>query len=249
VTARLASEWLKLRTTRGWYGYLAVVVLFSAIATAGTIGSAEASDRGRLDFQLDLIEVVGVAGLLALLLGITVVTNEFRHGTITPTFLTTPVREHVLAAKALASALAAALFFLVSIAVVAAVGLPWLAALDVGLHVGDGDLWARAAKTLLGAVLWALMGVAVGALVQAQVAALVGTLLWVFVGETLLWGLLGWLDLDGAIRYLPFQALDAADGAGGEDLLPYWAGVAVSLGWIVLLGGLGVVRTHRRDIS
>jgi hypothetical protein len=49
--------------------------------------------------------------------------------------------------------------------------------------------------------------------------------------------------------YLPFQALDAADGTGGDDLLSYWPGVAVSLGWIAGLGALGLARTLRRDIT
>jgi hypothetical protein len=85
--------------------------------------------------------------------------------------------------------------------------------------------------------------------VHSQVASLVGTLLWVFLGEALLVGLFGLLDIDGAIAYLPFQALDAADGTGGEDLLSYWPGVAVSLAWIALVGALGVARTRRRDIT
>jgi ABC-2 type transport system permease protein len=93
------------------------------------------------------------------------------------------------------------------------------------------------------------MGVAIGSAVHSQVAALVGTLVWIFVGETLVWGLLGLVDLDGVAGYLPFRALDAADGTGGEDLLGYWPGVGVSLGWIALIGAAGLVRTSRRDIT
>jgi len=62
-------------------------------------------------------------------------------------------------------------------------------------------------------------------------------------------GLAGLLDMDGAVPYLPFRALDAADGTGGEDLLSYWPAVAVSLGWVALLGAAGVWRTRRRDIT
>jgi ABC-2 type transport system permease protein len=98
-------------------------------------------------------------------------------------------------------------------------------------------------------VLWALLGVAIGSVVQNQVAALVGTLIWLFLGETLLIGVFGLLDIDGAASYLPFQALDAVDGTGGEDLLDYWPAVAVSLGWVALLGAAGTERTRRRDIT
>ncbi|MBA2297587.1 MAG: hypothetical protein H0W14_06065 [Actinobacteria bacterium] len=76
-----------------------------------------------------------------------------------------------------------------------------------------------------------------------------GALVWIFLGETLLIGLVGLLDIDGAAAYLPFQALDAADGTGGGDLLSYWAGVAVALGWVALLGAVGTERTRRRDIT
>jgi hypothetical protein len=85
--------------------------------------------------------------------------------------------------------------------------------------------------------------------VHRQVAALVGTLLWIFLAETLLVGVLGLLDLDGARKYLPFQALDGADGVGGEDLLDYWPAVGVSLSWIAAIGAAGLVRTLRRDIT
>jgi ABC-2 type transport system permease protein len=249
VTAALRSEWLKIRTTRGWWAYLGVIVLFSGIAAAGETGSYESSERGTLDFQVSLVEIAGIAALLGIILGITVVTVEFRHGTVTPTFLARPLRDRVLGAKALVSALVGLLFGLLALVVVAAVAIPWLLIVDAELLLGEGEIWERAAQTVFSGVQWALMGVAVGALVHSQVAALVGTLLWVFVGESLLWGLFSLLDVDGLVSYLPFQSLDAADGTGGEDLLSYGPGVAVALGWIALIGGVGLWRTLRRDIT
>jgi len=41
--------------------------------------------------------------LFAIIVGITIVTTEFRHGTVTPTFLAEPHRERVLFAKAIAA--------------------------------------------------------------------------------------------------------------------------------------------------
>jgi ABC-2 type transport system permease protein len=168
---------------------------------------------------------------------------------VTPTFLITPVRERVLTAKAVVVALVSLLFAVLALAVVAAVALPWLSVVGAELHLGEGELWRRVAQTLLAAVLWGLMGVAVGSLVHSQIAGLVGTLIWIFVGESLVWGLLSLVDLDGAGAYLPFRALDAADGTGGEDLLSYWPGIVVSLAWIAAIGAAGVVRTRRRDIT
>jgi ABC-2 type transport system permease protein len=93
------------------------------------------------------------------------------------------------------------------------------------------------------------MGIAIGSVVHSQVAALVGTLVWLFVVENLLWGLFAWRGVDRLAEFLPFRALDAADGVGGEDLLSYGAGVAVSVAWVAAIGAAGVVRTRRRDIT
>jgi ABC-type transport system involved in multi-copper enzyme maturation permease subunit len=242
------AELLKVRTTRGWWVYLIAIVLLVGLAVAGDTGS-NAESRGRLDFQVGLVEAAGFAAVLSVILGITIVTTEFRHGTVTPTFLAAPSRERVLGSKSIAGSLVFLLFGLLALLVVAAVALPWLSIVGDDIHLLDGDVGTRAAQTLLSAVLWGLMGIVIGSVVHSQVAALVGTLIWIFVGETLIWGLLGLVDLDGVAGYLPFRALDAADGTSGDDLLGYWPGVAVSLGWIALLGAAGVVRTRRRDIT
>ncbi len=248
MSALVRAELLKIRTIRSWWAYLIAIVLLVGVAVAGDTGS-NANARGQVEFQIGLVESAGFAGLLALILGITAVTTEFRHGTVTPTFLAEPGRDRVLVSKAAAGVLTGLLFGALALLVVAAVALPWLSIVGDEIHLGDPDLGTRAAQTLAVSVLWALMGVAIGSVVHSQVAALVGTLVWVFLGETLLWGLFSLLDVDGAVSYLPFRALDGADGTGGEDVLGYWPAVAVSLGWIALLGAAGVWRTRRRDIT
>ena len=249
MTDLVRSELLKVRTTRGWYVYLGVIVLLTGIAVAGDTGSAEDERRPLLEFQVGLVEAAGIASLIGIILGITIVTTEFRHGTITPTVLGEPHRERIVAAKTVATGLLSLLFALLALAVVAAVAIPWLLVLDVDIHLGASDIWVRAAQMFSLVLLWALMGVAIGVLVQSQVAALVGTLVWIFLVETLLIGVFGWLDLEGLIPYLPIQALDAVDGTGGEDILSYWPGVGVSLAWIAVLGVAGTERLRRRDIS
>jgi ABC-2 type transport system permease protein len=249
VTALVRSELLKIWTTRARWAYLIVIVLLTGAAVAGEIGPADDAARSTLSHQQGLVESVGIAVLLSILLGITIVTTEFRHGTVTPTFLVEPRRERVLAAKTLAGMIVAIVFALVALAVVAAVALTWFAVIDVQTHVGDAELWKRVGQQFLSAVLWALLGVAIGTVVHSQVAALVGTLVWIFLGETLIPGLLGLIDVEGVAPYLPFHALDAADGTGGEDLLSYGGGIAVSLGWAGALGAAGTARTLRRDIT
>jgi ABC-2 type transport system permease protein len=249
VTDLVRSELLKVRTTRGWYAYLAVIVLLTGLAVAGDIGGSDDARRSALDFQVGLVEAAGIAALLSIILGITIVTSEFRHGTVTPTLLSNPRRELVVAGKAIAAALVSIGFAVLALAIAAAVALIWLSIVGADIHLTDRDVGVRAAETVLLAVLWGLLGISIGTLIQSQVAALVGTLIWVFIVETLLLGIFDLLDIDALSPYLPFQALDAADGTGGGDLLGYWAGVGVSLAWIAGLGAAGVWRFMSRDIT
>jgi ABC-2 type transport system permease protein len=249
VSALVRAELLKVRTVRSWWAYLAVIVLLTGIGAAGEVGSAESGDRGTLSFQVGLVDTIGVAVLFAIILGITIVTNEFRHGTVTPTFLAEPHRERVIFAKAIATTVVAIGFALLSLVVLAAVAITWLTIVDAPLQLGDAEFLTRIGEQVLSTVLWALMGVAIGTAVHSQVAALVGTLIWIFLVENLLVGLLGLVDADRVAEYLPFHALDAADGVGADNLLAYGPGLAVTVGWILLLGGFGIWRTLRRDIS
>ena len=189
MTGLVRSELLKIRTTRGWWAYLIVLVGLVGIGSAAEVGSRSVDERSGLDFQFALVDLVGIASLLAIILGITIVTTEFRHGTITPTLLATPGRERMLAGKAIAGVLVAIFFAVLAFAVIGTVAAVWVSIDGGDLQLADSDVAARAVKTLVGVVLWLLLGVVIGAVVQSQVAALVGTLVWLFLVETLLVGL------------------------------------------------------------
>jgi ABC-type transport system involved in multi-copper enzyme maturation permease subunit len=248
VTHLVRAELLKVRTTRGWWVYLGLIVLLVGLGVAADIGSSDDLQRSDVEYQRGLIEGGGFALLLALILAITVVTTEFRHGTITPTLLDTPRRESVIAAKALAMILVSIGFVLLALAVMAIVASVWLAAVGAENHLADDKVLEAAGKLVLAAPIWALVGIAIGALVQSQVAALVGTLIWLFIAEMILAAVLELLDVGGLSDYLPFRALDAADGTN-TDLLPYWTAVGVSLAWAAVLGAAGTERLRRRDIT
>jgi len=249
VIAVVRSELLKIRTTRGWFAYLVVLVVLVGIGAAAEVGSRSLDERSGLDFQFALVDLIGISSLLAIILGITIVTTEFRHGTITPTLLANPGRERVLAGKAIAGVLVAILFAVLAILVVLVVASIYTSIDGGQLELADGEVVKRAATNVLGVVLWLLMGLAIGSVVHSQVAALVGTLVWLFLVETLLVGLFSLLDIDAVQEYLPFHALDGADGTGGNNLLSYGPALAVTLGWIAVLGAAGAVRTSRRDIT
>ncbi len=249
MTALARSEWLKLRTTRTVFGLTLALVLLVALATAGIVGSTDEEGLRTADFRGDVVFATGTASLFTLLLGILLVTAEYRHGTIAPTFLVTPVRERVIAAKALAGTLAGLVLGAVAILLAFAIAVPWVSARGASFELADAELWKRVLGVLLAASLSGVLGVAVGALVHNQVAAIVGALAWFFVAEPLVGGLFSVLGAPEVGRYLPGSANNALIEWGEGDLLPGWAGLVVTTGYVLVLGTLGLVRTARRDVT
>ena len=76
---------------------------------------------------------------MLLVLGILVMAGEFRHGTATSTFLITPDRRRVVAAKVVAASLVGVVLALVTSVVTLAVAIPWLQAdgVDVASYGSD----------------------------------------------------------------------------------------------------------------
>ncbi len=216
MTRLIRAEFTKLRTTRLVYSVTAAMAAFAVLTVV-----ANATDRqGAPPLSADSFStfVAAPTTLLAgaaLLLGILGMAGEFRHHTVTQTFLVTPDRGRVVAAKLVAYPLAGIALALTTLAVTAAVAAGWLAAKGITPSLLD----ARLGRVLLGALLAAglcgLVGVGVAALVRNQVAALVGTLVWVLVVEGLLMSLLHAPSLG---KWLPSAAAAAITSPGGGHL-------------------------------
>ena len=247
MRALVGAELLKLRTTRAWIGYIVALVLLSAIAAAGLAGSADVFEIDSPEFQRDLVSSSVFAGFVALLVGITSVTVEWRHGTVTRTFLATPRRARVLAAKEIAAVLVGAALAILGVVVVLGVAIPVLAG-HGGSFVLDAGMMGRIGRVILVAALSGALGVGVGALVKSHTVALVGAIVWFIVLEGLLGALLGLADFQGAADFLPGQALGALDGSVEDALSPAVGGV-VGLAYVVGFGVLGWLRIERSDIT
>jgi ABC-2 type transport system permease protein len=248
VTRLLAAELLKLRTTWVTYVLLGVSVLVTALTAAAVASSAELA----ADPALALAESVTFSSFLALVAGILLTTNEYRHGTITSTFLVTPSRPRVLAAKLLAGGVAGAAFGAVVAAVAFGIAVPWLSGSEEEIAVG-AQLFEAVGRLLAVYVLYALVGVAAGAIVQNQVGAIVATIGWLFVIEQIISVLsalvAGDVGEEGAVApYLPGAALSAvaSDGAGDAGLEAGWA-LLLSSAYVAVLAALGTASMVRRD--
>jgi ABC-2 type transport system permease protein len=243
----LAAELLKLTTLRSTWVYVIATFVLAALFTAGGIGGE--SDEGRADpeYQYGLFLDSAVAtSIFALLLGIVLVTNEFRHGTITRTLLVTPRRNVLLAAKLVTAGLAGLVLMLIALVVAAIVAVIWLGILDVALEPGDAA--RAAARAFAGLALVGMLGAAVGGAVHSQIGTLVGALVWLFVAEPLTWVLLGVLDVGGVVDYLP-AAWFHGIADSGEERSSFPGFVGIGLAYVALATVLAMLRTNRRDIT
>jgi len=247
MTDLIAAELGKLRSVRTTWGLLAAGLALAALSVAATIVSAS-------QVGVDLASADGIASLfgggagsaavLALVLGLLMTAGEFRHGTITTTLLAVPDRRRVVAAKVAAGALAGAVFGLAAALLTFAVAVPWLAVDGVAVAYGSGDVWLSVLGGIAVTVLYAPIGVGVGALLPNQVAAICASLGWVFVLEPLL---LQFLPEVG--RWVPGGAASALLRAPLPELLSAWAGGLLFAAYAAALAVAGAAVLARRDVS
>jgi ABC-2 type transport system permease protein len=249
MTRLVQAELLKLRTTRTARTLLALAAGGTAalvtlvLLLAGRPGQPElGTDALR---QLVLVPAQPLT-LAALVLGILGMAGELRHGTATSTFLVTPVRGRVVAAKLAAAAVAGLAMAVVASAAVFAVGLPWLKAKGIDVTVADTGLLARVAGLAVAVALFAVLGVGLAAALRNQVAAVIVGLLWWSQGVERI--LVAVLHQPGLERWLPRGAASALT-APGDAALPMWAGGLVFAAYGLVLALAGGRLVARRDLT
>ena len=236
---QLRSELIKLTSTRTFYGLIAGAVAVVLLATWSTLSSSGAATGDLHAHTFFFLASVNLP-LFAVILGVRASTDEFRFGTIVGSILADGHRGRLIAAKAAVAGIGAAV--LSAVAMTAMVGLA-VALTGMGgesLRVSTDDGTAMLGLAAASAA-WAAIGVAVGALVRHQVAAVVGVLVWLLVVENLGAGLLG-----SAGRYLPGQAAHGL--AQIPDLLTVPVAAAVLIAYVAAALAAASITTTRRDL-
>lgn len=247
MSAALRAELFKQRSTRtglGLFGAMLGLVLFVVLLHGfGLAAGNFDSTSNQLTVLFGWGEVL--AALFAALLGAMSITGEIRHGTIRPTFLVTPRRRRVVAAKVGASMLIGAGFGLAAGAVAAGVGTAALRARGIDVRLNGGDYALLVTGGTAAAALWAAIGVGVGAVVRNQVPALLGTCVWLLFVENLLVGdIVGVGDVG---RLLPGGAGKAISGLDPDMLLAPAAGLVLLVLYAAAAVVAGCLATSRRD--
>ena len=243
------SELFKLRTTRT---FIALVGVSLAIALVAAILISAFVNFDSNDVANEILPVVigPIVRAIALVIGVLAVTNEFRHGTITPTLLVVPNRTKLMLAKLVAVlALALALGFVVGLVMIlSSAAFGSFRDFDAG-----GDELSILLGSTLATALNAALGLGVGVLVRNQVGAIVGALVYMFVLEPLASGLLSLSDsLDG---FMPKYSLGAvtswlAGVSPDEDVLleQLPAGLLLTL-YAAIFVAAGLYMLRRRDVT
>lgn len=220
------------------------VLLFaaSALFAVGTVLGAPTPATDSLTRPLteqDFILVGAFIRIFLVLIGVRVVVDEFQHGSIVPTLTAEPRRERVLLSKALTAAVAGGLTGLVSAALL--LGTAILSGHTDETVAGFGP---QAAAVLGGftaaGVLWAVLGVGLGAIIRSPVAATAGPVAYLLLIEEFFVSSVG----ERAATYLPGQggfALAMAPSARhvivGGAVLAAWALACMAAGTLRLVQG------------
>jgi ABC-2 type transport system permease protein len=244
MTAQFKAELLKIRSTRTTIGLvlglIALILLFSLLSGLLT----KAPSLVSAEDQRGLLSVGSLAGVFSALAGVMLVTSEYRYGTIRPTFLFTPKRSRVLAAKIAAGLLAGLIFGILGEGLGFAIGYAALSARGIHLALNGSQVTLLVLGTFAATALWGAIGVGLGAIVRSQVAAIIGLLAWGFVAENLLFAF-----VPSVGRFAPVHAGDGFIGLTTDHLLHATAGGLVLIAWTAALALAATTLLARRDVN
>lgn len=270
MTGLVKSEFRKFMSTRMWWILLAVMVAYMAFMAAalaamyiaqGTI-TAGSSDSGEINLDPKLAPsiVYTVAAsfgyIFPALIGVMSFTGEFRHKTITPTFIASPNRTNVLVAKLLSGIPLGVVYGALGTLGCVAAGAAVLAIGDIPTQLGTGYAWEIIGRSVLALTLWLLFGVALGSVVTNQTVAVVILIAFTQVVEPLLRMILGaWGPTEGISRFLPGAVGDSiAGGSLYNAIIPagplgFWPALLVMVAYIAALAIIGRFTTLKRDVG
>jgi ABC-type transport system involved in multi-copper enzyme maturation permease subunit len=243
VIGQLRAELLKQRSTQTtFYLFLAMFGLV-AFAVGLHVLALSPSQLSTRSGQLNVFEVGTKVGMIfASLVGAMAITAEIRYGTIRPTFLVTPRRWPVLAAKLIISGLAGIVFGLLAEFLMAGAARVAFAARGIDGQLTGGDYLQLLLGGAAAAALWAMIGLGVGALVRNQAGALVGLLVWMLLIENLLPAF-----VPDAARFLP--GATGTELAGNSDKLPAAVAALLLVLYAATTAIAGWMATLHRDVA
>ncbi len=275
----IRSEIRKVFSTRLWWGLglgMAVLAALVAMGFAALLGSDQAGgDNGGQGNPFSKMSVgtaqiiynAGIVQFLTLLfplaLGVILITSEYRHKTITATFLSSPNRWVVLFSKMVAVAVIGAVYAVVHAAASLAGAVPIITLVKgQSTMLGEPQVWASLGTGIIAFTVWTLFGFGVGMLIHNQVAATliaVGATLVVQIALNIVFQIKEWYS---ALKWIPgnltTNMLVTSNPVEGQSVDPaaaaqyfdhWWQAAIVLVAYAVVLAVVGAFLTTRQDVA
>jgi ABC-type transport system involved in multi-copper enzyme maturation permease subunit len=253
------AELRKLIYSSSTYGLLLASIFVAVLSTVITPIVIEQDETGIFGSLQDQALVDGVYAnaissyIFAIILGILIMSGEFRHGTAVATFLASPKRAKVLFVKLAVAALAGATFQIISAAFAVAAGFYTLTFFEDVASPSQAVFTNLALAAVLSGATLGVVGVAIGSLIRNQLIAIVSTLVWLFILEPIVLLLFvdagKWLPTGAITGMLALEFESAAIGVSTSDYLAPGLSALVLLGYGAVFAGLALVTSMRRDID
>jgi len=244
----VAAEVRKTWSTSAWWALLVPAALLSLavtwiVARDGQLAHAQA------------MALASFAVTFTALFGAVSASAEYRHHTITTSYLGAADRPKLLVAKLILAGMVGAGYAVVC----AGFGI-------VGMLFGDthpGGELSQVLQVSAGAVpvlaLWAMLGVGLGTLLRNQVLAVLAVVWYLMLAEPIIGVLAGLAGLQRFAIYLPSGSAAAAieglsggqqfGGGFGVAAHPWWLMLLFFLGYTALVSVAGAAAAQRRDIT
>lgn len=267
MNGAVKAEFRKYFTTRMWWGMAigvflagALLAVLFALVVAGSTGQGGpgSAPAPGLD-NTKMVSTVYTGGLstaylMTLAVGVMAIGSEYRHKTITSTFLSVPRRVRVMLAKVTSLLGIGAFYGVVFLIGSVGVGATIISIKGYSPFPEAGTITRTLALSLLVLGLWALIGLGAGILIPNQVAAILIAVGTAWILEPLVGFALTFVSWGAEVaKYLPSQATSAmvqqVNGNANAQPLAWWAGALVLIGYAAVLAGLGSFLTVRRDVT
>jgi ABC-2 type transport system permease protein len=257
--AQLTSEWTKLRSVRStWIVAGLAIVLSIGFAAAFALAMGLTFDSWGEVEQATFDPVSsGLAGLLfslilLIVVGVTAVTSEYSSGMIGTTFMISPQRVRVFAAKAilvgamglLIHTIAVPGMFLVSQLIFGSYGLPTASITD-----GDATRFVLVVALVV-PLSYTLISFSIAFLLRGTASAITTSIGFFFLPFMLAPLLPAWIQ-QNVLRYLPDIANDSLSGLTPPDALTYLSQTPAIIVVVIWLAGsltLSAFVLNRRDV-
>jgi len=239
------GELRKLTTTSMPWAFVAVLVVIAAINAAAIIWGTDADGSkafiSTAEDQLSLLAFGANAMLITGLFGAIAVSREYGHGTVVPTFLTTPRRTRAVLAQLTAVFVGGGVLGLVGAGLILVTGAISIPAVDYEFMLSAGTVTRILAAAVLAGGLGAVLGAGIGALVRNTGGAVVGAVLVLLILPPLAVQL-----ASGAAFWIPGTLVSVLSGVVDDPGLP--AALLALAAWSLVPAVIGLAAVQKRDV-